>query len=153
MSTPSNLTVGPADATRSALGLLLPCWFYVVGLINGVAAALGQRSASVNTAAAIIGFLAVAGVEILRRVVLASRPDGGRNATLALRAIVKAMLAFAVPIICLLAGDLLTGCFGHHCGEDTTIAISLWLGVCTFCLLTTPLAWHLLRRSEWLQPR
>ena len=150
----STLTVGPGDAVRCALGLLLPAWFYTAGAIIGISAALGLWSSGVNVAAAVVGFAVAAGVEVLRRVVLATRPGGGQGATAALRAAAWAMLVAALPIIAVLAADLFTQCFGTACGGgNARIPLILWLVICALLLLTAPLTLSLLRRSAWLQPR
>ena len=153
MNTPGRMNVGPGDAVRCALGLLLPCWFYVVGLITGVSAAAGAWSSAANTGAAFAGFACAAGVEVLRRVVLSSRPDGGQAATAALRAVVAGLPILAVVSIGVLVADLTTGCFGMGCGGDAKVAIWLWLALCVLCLTTTPMLVQLFRRSPWLQPR
>ncbi len=153
MNPPDRMTVGSADAIRCALGLLLPAWFYVVGLMTGVAGALGSWSPGVNTAAAVVGFAFAAGVEVLRRIVLWRRPAGGRSATAALRTVVAGLPVLAVLSVGVLITDLTSGCFSRGCGEDGQIAIWLWLALCLLCLLTTPVLFHLLRRSPWLQPR
>ncbi len=153
MSAPGGMAVGPGDAARCALGLLLPSWFYAAGLVTGVAAVSGGWSNAVNTGAAFAGFAFAAAVEGLRRVVLASRPDGGRGATALLRAVVGCLPLLGVGSACVLAAALANRCAGAGCGDEARIAVWLWLALCLLCLATTPLLVHLFRRSAWLQPR
>lgn len=147
----ARMTVGPGDAARCAIGLLLPAWFYTVGLITGAAAAAGAWNSTINTVSAVLGFAFAAGVEILRRIVLLRRPSGGQAATVVLRIVVGVLPIVGLAAIASLSGALATGCLGRGCGDDARIAVWLWLVLCVLCLATTPLLVHLLRKSPWLQ--
>ena len=135
------------------MGLLLPAWFYAVGLITGATAVFGAWSHGVNTGATLVGFAFATGVEILRRTVLFRRPSGGQAATVVLRFVVVALPIVGLAAIASLSGALATGCLGRGCGDDARIAVWLWLVLCVLCLATTPLLVHLLSKSPWLQVR
>lgn len=147
------MTVGPGDAIRCAIGLLLPAWFYVVGLMTGGSAAMGAWNSSMNTIAAIVNFAFATGVEVLRRVVLLRRPDGGRTETAILRLVVGGLPLLGLTALVSLSGALAMGCSGRGCDDNTRIALWLWLAICVLCLTTTPLLVHLFRKSPWLQAR
>ena len=110
-------------------------------------------SPAANNAAAFAGFACAAGGEGLRRVVLISRPNGGKAATAALRIVVAGLPILAVVGVGLLESEFATGCFGFGYGDDTKVATWLWLALCLLCVTTISMLFRLFRRLSWLQPR
>ncbi len=152
MNGAGRMDVGPGDAIRCALGLLLPSWLYVAGLITGASAAFGAWSSGTNSFGAFAGFAFAAGVEVLRRMVLISRPSGGRSATASLRVMTGALPILGLASTGVLASDLASGCPHADCAGEARVAVWLWLALCILCLATTPMLLRV-RRSPWLQPR
>ena len=156
LSVPSDRpAVGSGDAVRSALGLLLPTWFYSSGLIVALASLAGTGAGHV---APFAGFVLAAVVEALRRHVVwtyhSQERDkrAGAGPTALLRSFMMAMLVAGPLITGLLVLEWATACFGRGgCPDQTTVILSSVL--CLFAVCTTVLIWRLLTRSDWLRPR
>lgn len=156
-STPSAdpLAVGSGDAVRSALGLLLPAWFYGSGLVVAITSLLGTAAGHV---APFAGFGLAAAVEVLRRRVvwtynLQEHDEGaGAGITALLRSFITAMLVAGPLITGLLVLGWATACFGRGGCPDRTIVI-LSSVLCIFAVGVSPMTWRLLTQSGWMQPR
>lgn len=155
-SIPSDrLAVGSGDAVRSALGLLLPTWFYGSGLVVAIASLAGIGAGHV---APFAGFALAAVVEVLRRRVVwtyhSQERDkiAGTGPTALLRSFMMAMLVTGPLITGLLVLDWATACFGRSICPDQTTVILLSV-LCLFAVCTSVLTWRLLTQADWLRPR
>ena len=149
------LAVGSGDAVRSALGLLLPTWFYGSGLVVALASLAGVGMGHV---APFAGFALAVVVEVLRRRVVwtyhSQERDkiAGAGPTDLLRSFMMAMLAAGPLITGLLVLEWVTACFGRGSCPDQTIVI-LSSVLCVFAVCTSFPTWRLLTQSSWMQPR
>lgn len=149
------LAVGSGDAVRSALGLLLPTWFYGSGLIVAITSLAGIGAGHV---APFAGFALAAVVEGLRRRVVWNyhaperNKEAGVGPTAMLRGFMMAMLVAGPLITGLLVLEWTTGCFGRDGCPDQAIVI-LSSVLCLFAVGTSILTWRLLTQARWMQTR